>query len=285
MYYLNYLLNLESNYLIGGILLGVVIVLCGGLGALALLTKKSVFDTVGAVVSGLLVVTTTLLAYNILIMVAFLLAVAAFAYFMTRVCQEYHKKTIYQIPFWKLYFRMFFPTYIATMLFRPWFTQVPENTDPGSAPVLAGLGLNGTGTYVYDITVINESGTGTVWNIISVVQALLFLTVFIMQILLIWREFVDPDNAPTWATFGMIVTGIGGMFIYGVYTSPNFHIATYMEQGSKIDLSTMEEVVFFQPAQSNLDHLTFAPIVLILFGILNRIFYIEKIVKKKKQEQ
>ncbi|MBP5618592.1 MAG: hypothetical protein J6X61_05560, partial [Clostridia bacterium] len=179
----------------------------------------------------------------------------------------------------RLYFRMFFPTYIATMLFRPWFCESEEFI----MQVMPGLGLNTTGTYVYDVTVINESATGTVWNIISVVQILLFLTVLIMQVLLIWREFIDPDNAPTWATFGMIVTGIGGMFSYGVFTSPNFHINTFMEGTEKTVFEGGELLTkyVFEPKPSNLDHLTLAPIFLILFGIANRLFYMEKRKKAK----
>ena len=281
MYYLNYMLDLENNFLIGGITLGVVIVLCGGLAALAIILKKPLMNTIGAIVAGVLTLVTTLLAYNVLLMIAFLISVAAFAYFLTRVCQEYHKNSIYSVPFLRLYFRMFFPSYIATMLFRPWFTELEDT----AASILPGLGMNNTGTYVYDVTVINEGATGTVWNIISVVEILLFLLVLIMQVLLIWRNFLDPDNAPTWATFGMIVTGIGGMFIYGVYTSPNFHIATFtlIEQVEKLNFSTgeFETTTTFTPWPSTLDHLTTAPFVLILGGVANRLFYMDKRKKAK----
>ena len=282
MYYLNYLLDLENNLLIAGILLGATAVLCIGIAVLSFLVKKPIIDLIGAIVSGLLMVVTTLFAHHILTMIAYLLSVASLAYFLAKVCQEYHKKTIYRVPFVRLYFRMFFPIYVVGMLFRPWFSQA----DTFFYRFFPGLGLNDPGTYVFDVTVINEVATATVWNIISVLEILLFLMIFITQIVLIWREFIDPDNAPTWATFGMIITAIGGMFIYGIYTSPNFHIATYtlIETTEKLNFSTgeFETVTTFTPMPSNLDNLTAAPAFLVLCALVNRLFYMEKRKKEKK---
>ena len=277
MYYINFLFDMETNFLIGGILLGVTVLVCCGLAVLSFLMKKPLLDLIGAIAAGVLIVANTLFCFNVLVMIAFLLSVAAFAFFLTRVCQEYHKKTIYEIPFWRLYFRMLCPTFAATMLFRPWFALVDESY----YRIMAGLGLNFTGVYVYDVTVVNEAGTGTVWNIISVVEVLLFLLVFVMQVILIWREFVDPDNAATWATFGMIVTAIGGMFIYGVYTSPNFMIATFMEAGEKLNFDTMEFETVFSPVFTEEHTITFAPVMMILVGLVNRVFYFEKRRKAK----
>lgn len=272
MYQLNFLFNLENNLLIGGIILGVVAVVCGALFALGFFKKMKALYLPGAIVSFVLVVVTTLFCYNILIMAAFLISVATLALFLTLICTEYHKKTIYEVPFTKLYFRMFFPVYVASLLFRPWFSEGETIIDR----VLPGLGMNVTGVYTYDVSVLNESRTGTVLNIISVVEVLLFITVLTMQILLIWRQFADPDNAVNWATASLLVTCIGCAFIYGVYTSPNFQIATFMEASEKLNLSTGQFETVFKPVLSEAKFVTLAPAFAILMGAANRLFYFEK---------
>lgn len=272
MYQLNFKFNLESNYLIGGILLGVAVVVCAALFVLGYVKKMKSLYLPGAIASFVLVVATTLFCYNLLVVAAFLVSVATLALFLALICTEYHKNTIYEVPFTKLYFRMFFPVYIATMLFRPWFSEAKDGVDR----LLAGLGLHLTGVYTYDVSVLNESKTGTVLNIISLVEVLLFITILTMQVLLIWREFADPDNAVGWATAGMFVTAIGCAFIYGVYTSPNFQIATFMETAERLNLSTGQFETIFKPALSDARYVTFAPVFAILMGVVNRLFYFEK---------
>ncbi len=272
MYQLIFNLNLENNFLIGGIILGVVALVCGVLFALGFLKKiKSLYLT-GAIVSFVLVVATTLFCYNLLVMAAYIISVATLALFLALICSEYHKKTIYEVPFTKLYFRMLFPVYIMGLMFRPWFSEGNSIVDR----VLPGLGLNVTGVYTYDVSVLNESKSGTVLNIISAIEVLLFITVLIMQVLLIWREFADPDNAVNWATASLLVTCIGCAFIYGVYTSPNFQIATFMEASEKLNLSTGQFETVFKPALSEAKYVTLAPVFAILAGAANRLFYFEK---------
>ena len=272
MYYIDYLFDMEANYMIGGILLGVVAILCGGAFALSFFLKKNLYDLIGIGVSALSVVVASLFCYNELVLVAFWIALIALAYFMTRVCQTYHKKTIYEVPFWKLYFRMFFPLLTSSLLFRPWFSTEAD----GWYRIFPGFGMNVSGVYVYDVMVLNASKTDTVWNIISVVEILLFVALLLMQAILIWREFADPDNAYTWATIGMIVTCIGAMFVYGVYTSPNFLIATTMESAEKLNLATGQFETVFKPVQATVDNVTMAPVIVVLSGVANRLFYFER---------
>lgn len=277
MYYFNYLFDCEYNYVLGGIVLGVVAVVCGVLMALALAKKMTAIYLPGAIVSFVCIVVTSLLCYNELFMIAFWIALVAFSMFLALICQEYHKHTIYEVPFTKLFFRMFFPVSVATLLFRPWFSQ--ENG--AWYRILPGFGMDVSGTYVYDVTVLNASRTDTVWNIISAVQILLFITVLAMQVILIWREFADPDNAGNWATIGMFVTCIGCAFIYGVYTSPNFMIATTMEASEKLNLTTGEFETVFKAVAADVDYITMAPIVAILLGAGNRLFYFDRTKKAK----
>ena len=205
-------------------------------------------------------------------MAAFWIALIALAYFLAKVCQTYHKKTIYEVPFWKLYFRMFFPLLTASLMFRPWFSQEGD----GWYRILPGFGMNVSGVYTYDVMVLNASKTETVWNIISLIEILLFVGLLMMQAILIWREFADPDNAYTWATIGMIVTCIGAMFVYGVYTSPNFEIATLMEESQKLNLATGQFETVFKPVEAAVDYVTMVPVVVVLSGVANRLFYIER---------
>ena len=272
MYQLNFQFNLESNYLIGGILLGVTAVVCAALFVLGYLKKMKALYLPGAIASFVLIVVNTLFCFNMLIMAAFLISVATFALFLTLICTEYHKNTIYDVPFTKLYLRMFFPVYIATMLFRPWFSEATGAINR----LFPALGLNVTGVYTYDVLVLNASRTGTVLNIISVVEVLLFIVVLAMQVLLIWRQFADPDNAISWATTSLFVTVIGCAFIYGVYSSPNFQIATFMEASEKLNLSTGQFETVFKPALSEAKNITLAPVIAILMCVANRLFYFEK---------
>ncbi len=272
MYQLNFLLKLETNNLIGGIVLAVVAVICGALIFLGYGKKVKALYLPGAIVSFVFAVATTMLSFNLLVVPAFLISIATFALFLALICTEYHTKTIYEVPFTKLYFRMLFPVAVASLLFRPWFSEA----DTAIARLLPGLGLNVTGTYVYDVAVLNESKMGTVWNIISAIEILLFIAVLAMQVILIWREFADPDNAVGVATAGMLVTCLGCAFIYGVYTSPNFQIATYTEAVERLNLSTGEFETVFKPTLSNVENITLAPIVAILMGVANRLFYFEK---------
>ena len=274
MFYVNYmLLDTANNYLVGAIMCAVAVALA----AVAIFLTVKVKSKVAFIIANALSVVnfgvTTFFCFNELVMVGYLISVIAMAIVLSFTCIEYHKNTIYNVSFRNLFIRMLIPVYTAGLMFRPWFAQLPESWDKN----MPALGLNVGGTYVFDVNVISADGRNTVWNIISAIQVILFLVVFGMQIVLIWREFADPDNAPTWASFGLAITVLGGAFIYGVYTSNNFNIATTSEIKSIFSLEVGDMVDVLKVTRADTSNLTAVPLTFIALGALNRLFYIEKV--------
>ncbi len=274
MFYVNYmLLDTANNYLVGAIMCAVAVALA----AVAIFLTVKVKSKVAFIIANALSVVnfgvTTFFCFNELVMVGYLISVIAMAIVLSFTCIEYHKNTIYNVSFRNLFIRMLIPVYTAGLMFRPWFAQLPESWDKN----MPALGLNVGGTYVFDVNVISADGRNTVWNIISAIQVVLFLVVFGMQLVLIWREFADPDNAPTWASFGLAITVIGGAFIYGVYTSNNFNIATTSEIKSIFSLEVGDMVDVLKVTRADTSNLTAVPLTFIALGALNRLFYIEKV--------
>lgn len=274
MFYVNYmLLDTANNYLVGAIMCAVAVALA----AVAIFLTVKVKSKVAFIIANALSVVnfgvTTFFCFNELVMVGYLISVIAMAIVLSFTCIEYHKNTIYNVSFRNLFIRMLIPVYTAGLMFRPWFAQLPESWDKN----MPALGLNVGGTYVFDVNVISADGRNTVWNIISAIQVILFLVVFGMQIVLIWREFADPDNAPTWASFGLAITVLGGAFIYGVYTSNNFNIATTAEVKSIFSLEVGDMVDVLKVTRADTSNLTAVPLTFIALGALNRLFYIEKV--------
>ena len=274
MFSVNYmLLDTANNYLVGAILCAVAVVLAAVAIFLSVKVKSKTAFIIANAVSVLNCAVTTFFCFNELVMVGYLISVVALAITLSITCIDYHKNTIYNVSFRNLFIRMLIPIYTAGLMFRPWFAQLDESWDKN----MPALGLNVGGAYIFDVNVLSADGRDTVLNIISAIQIVLFLLVFGMQIVLIWREFADPDNAPTWASFGLAITVLGGAFIYGVYTSNNFNIATTMEikQIFSLEVGDMVDVIRIGKADTNI--LTAVPLTFITLGVVNRLFYIEKV--------
>ncbi len=281
MYLLNDLLSLEGNYLISAIVGGATALISVLMLVLAVKKKHDKIDAMliaGLAVTFACCVVSTLFCYNILVVVGYLVSLISLTAILCRTCIAYHINTIYDVEFKTLFLKMLFPVSVIGMMFRPWFVE----TKGAWYSLMAVLGLDSPGTYAFDVTVVEPGGRGiTTWNIISVIEILLFIALITMQLVLIWRLFIDPDNAKSFSMTGMLITVILAAFIYGVYTSPNFNIATISKYGDYgyFDMDTYQYVDFvgYKVVASNTDNITAIPFAIAILGALNYLLYLEPV--------
>lgn len=205
----------------------------------------------------------TLFSYHIIVVVGYIVSVVCTGLMIVKTCSAVHTNTIYKLGPAHLFAKIIIPLSIIFQFFRPIFVYCKDESQLSYYKSLAGIGLkcynaqprkwggpliNAEGLAAYDVN----------WekvNFMTVLTILLFLAVLVMQALLIWRQFVDPDNARDWADIGLVVTCIGTIFVYGMFTSNNLNIA---------DIKYVENMTLTIP-------------VIVILGILNRVLYFEKV--------
>ena len=207
----------------------------------------------------------TLFSYNIIVVVGYIVSVICTGIMIVKTCTAVHTNTIYKLGPVHLFAKVIIPLSIFFQFFRPIFVYCKDETQIPYYSNLAGIGLkcynaqprkwggpliNSEGVCAFDV---NWEGA----NYMTVITILLFLAVLVMQALLIWRQFKDPDNARDWADIGLIVTCIGTIFVYGMFTSNNLNI---------VELKYAENMTLTIP-------------VIVVLGILNRVLYFEKVEK------
>lgn len=208
-------------------------------------------------------VVATLFSYHIIVVVGYIISVVCSGLMIVKTCKAVHTNTIYKLGPAHLFAKIIIPLSIIFQFFRPIFVYCKDELQLPYYKSLAGIGLkcynaqprkwggpliNAQGIAAYDVN----------WeaaNFMTVLTILLFLAVLVMQALLIWRQFKDPDNARDWADIGLVVTCIGTIFVYGMFTSNNLNIA---------DAKYVENLTLTIP-------------VIVILGIINRILYFEKV--------
>ena len=210
-------------------------------------------------------VVATLFSYHIIVVVGYIVSLLCSGYMIVNTCSQVHTNTIYKLGPVHLFAKVIIPLTIFFQFFRPIFVYCKNEAQLPYYKNLAGLGLkcynaqprkwggpliNAEGIAAYDV---KWEGA----NIMTVITLLLFLVVLVMQALLIWRQFKDPDNARDWADIGLVVTCIGTIFVYGMFTSNNLGIA---------DIKYVDNMTLTIP-------------IIVILGALNRVLYFEKVEK------
>lgn len=208
-------------------------------------------------------VVATLFCFNPIVLAGYIISVICTGIALTKLCALMHQNTIYNVSPLHMFAKFIIPVSVFFEMFRPFFVDCKSEDDIKYYSIWSAFGLRchseTAGKYA---TVVNARGIEAFdidWSdvkIVSIITLLLFLTVLAMQAVLIWRQFADPDNARDWADVGIIVTCIGALFIYGMYTSNNFNV---------------------QNASYSVEHTSMTVFVIVLLGALNRVLYFTKV--------
>ncbi len=256
----------EDNYLIAAIVgaAALIISIVSVLMATVISKgKNKVLIYIGIAGAFVATVVSSLFCFNIIVLAAYIISVICLGMSITSACIVSHQNTIYKLSPLHLFAKIIIPVSIVFELFRPYFVAFKnENDITNYYTILAGFGLNShtmkQGTYTTYVAAEGISIFSADWkhfNFVLIFLAVIFIAVLVMQLLLIWRQFKDPDNARDWADFGLIITCVGSIFIYGMYTSNNFGIVT----------------------QTKVEHVALTIPVIVVIGVLNRILYFEKV--------
>lgn len=203
----------------------------------------------------------TLFCYNLIVLAGYIISVVCTGIGLTKLCGVMHKNTIYNLSPLHRFAKFIIPVSVFFEMFRPFFIDCNNKDDVNYYSVWSAFGLRcHTETVGKYATVVSSRGICAYdvnWediNITSIITLILFAVVLIMQGLIIWRQFVDPDNARDWADAGILVTCIGAMFVYGMFSSNNFGVTKY-----------------------SVEHTSLAVFVIVLLGALNRVLYFAKV--------
>lgn len=206
----------------------------------------------------------TLFCFNLIVLAGYILSVIATAYGLTKWSQIAHEGTIYgNMGFWHRFAKFIIPVSVFFEMSRPFFIDCKKEGEVGFYSFWSALGLRchkEKGNKWSPKPIIENEGIAPFnvdfdsLSIVSVITLLLFIGVLAMQVILVWRQFVDPDNARDWADAGILVTCIGVMFIYGMFTSNNFKITAF-----------------------DVENTSAALYVTVALGAINRLLYFEKV--------
>ena len=217
-------------------------------------------------VSLLCSIVATLFSYNIIVVVGYIISVICSGLMIVKTCSAAHTNTIYNLGPAHLFSKIIIPLSIIFQFFRPIFVYCKDEAQLPYYKLLAGIGLkchnveerkwatiiNSDGIAAYQVNLESDS-----INFMTILTLLIFVAVLVMQALLIWRQFKDPDNARDWADIGLVITCVGTIFVYGMFTSNNLRIA---------DVKYVENITLTIP-------------VIVILGLLNRVLYFEKVEK------
>ncbi len=219
---------------------------------------------IATIISAVSAVIATLFCYNLIVLAGYILSVIATGIGLAKWSQIVHEGTIYcNMSFMHRFAKFIIPVSVFFEMFRPFFIDCKDEGEIGYYSLWSALGLRCHKEKVSKWSpkpIIENEGIAPYSinfdsvSIVSIITLLLFVAVLAMQIILIWRQFVDPDNARDWADAGIIVTCIGAMFIYGMFTSNNFNLTTYSVENTAAALY-----------------------VTVALGAANRLLYFEKI--------
>ncbi len=262
----------EEDFLIAGIVGGLTALIAIAMIVLSLTTFKNnragaLIATIASFVSAFVA---TLFCYNLIVIPGYILSVVATAVSLSRLASIYHCNTIYaNMSMMHRFAKFIIPVSFFFAMFRPIFIDC--GTKKGDVPYyswLSAIGLRckevqvnkwtgrtsivkqGVNPYSVDL----EAMFSEDFNIVAAITLLLFVVVLAMQVLLVLRQFADPDNARDWADAGILVSCIGAMFIYGMFTSNNFKVTSASVENTAANLY-----------------------VLVALGALNRLLYFEKV--------
>ena len=226
-------------------------------------SRMTMFATFACVLSA---VVATLFCYNVIVVVGYLLSVVAIAIGLTKWSQYVHQNTIYTgMSFTHRFMKFLIPVAVFFQMSRPFFLKCKNEGDIGYYSFWSSLGLrshnvnqNRWSKKWTDVVVEGYEPFNLDWENMSIVTflaLLLFFAILAMQVVLIWRQFVDPDNARDWADAGILVTCIGVLFVYGLFTSNGF---------SLIDTTAAENdtLVIYE---------------LVILGVINWLLYLGKV--------
>ncbi len=222
---------------------------------------------IATVASFLMAIVSTLFCYNLVVLAGYIISVIATAIGLTKLSTIVHQNSIYaNISSLHRFSKFIIPLSVFFGMFRPFFVDCKEEGEIGFYSLWSAFGLRcntiQTNKWTGKTTSINAginpySVDFDKLSIVSIITLILFVVVLAMQVILIWRQFADPDNARDWADAGIIVTCIGALFIYGMFTSNNFAITKYSVEYTAANLY-----------------------VVVALGALNRLLYFEKVENK-----
>ncbi len=207
----------------------------------------------------------TLFCFNIIVLAGYILSVIATGYGLTKWSSIVHEGTIYSnMGFWHRFAKFIIPVSLFFEMSRPFFVDCKDEGEVGYYSFWSALGLRchkeKINKWKPDEPIVENEGIAPFsvdfdsMSIVSIITLVLFIAVLAMQVVLIWRQFMDPDNARDWADAGIIVSCVGTMFIYGMFTSNNFGITTH-----------------------SVENTTAALYVAVALGAANRLLYFEKV--------
>lgn len=261
------IIQCEENYVIAAIVGAITAIIPIALVVLShiLKVKKLGMLYIFSGAALLCTVIATLFSYNIIVVVGYIISVICAGLLITKTCGVSHTNTIYKLSGAHLFCKIIIPLSIFFQFFRPIFVYCKDEAQIPYYSNLAGIGLKcyNAQPRKWGGPLINADGVAAYevsWdsaNFMTILTILLFLVVIVMQVLMIWRQFKDPDNARDWADIGLIVTCVGTIFVYGMFTSNNLGIVD----------------------QKYADNMTMTIPVIVVLGILNRVLYFDKVEK------
>ncbi len=256
----------ENNYAIAAIVGGIT----AAIAVAMVLLMNSAFKgnrsltSVATVACAVSAVIATLFCFNPIVLVGYILSVIATGYGLTKWCMLVHQGTIYgNISFMHRFAKFIIPVSVFFGMFRPFFVDCKNEGDVTYYSIMSALGLRCHTEKASKFSkkpIIQNEGIAPFsidfdsMSIVSILTLVLFVCVLAMQVVIIWRQFIDPDNARDWADGGILVTCIGAIFIYGMFTSNRFNITT-------LDTTNATAALF----------------VVVALGAANRLLYFEKI--------
>ncbi len=229
----------------------------------ALKLKKLSLLYIFSAISLVSTIVATLFSYNIIVVVGYIISIICTGLLISHTCNVNHFNTIYKMGPVHLFGKIMIPLAIIFQYFRPMFVYCKDEMRLPYYRLLAGIGLkcydaqprkwggpliNSEGLSAFDVN-FKEA------NFMTYVVIVVAVAVMAMQVLLILRQFKDPDNARDWADIGIIATCIGTIFVYGMFDSTNLGIC--------------------DPKYA--ENLTLTIPVIVCLGLLNRVLYFEKV--------
>lgn len=252
----------ETNYAISGAVGGItaLIAIACVLASIYVAKKNQTLLLILTAISAVSTIVSTLFCYNQIVLIGYILSIVATGILLTKVCRTYHQNTIYDVSSLNLFGKIIIPLSVIFEFFRPMFVVCKNSDDEFYYRFWSALGMNcyseSMGKYAMTVSAQGYSVYNIeAWNIMSIICVIISIAVLVMQGLLIWRQFKDPDNARDWADIGLVITCIGTVFVYGIFTSNNFGIINV----------------------ENTTCVTFVVFMIIILGALNRVLYLPKV--------
>ncbi|MEE1185956.1 MAG: hypothetical protein UHN02_01050 [Acutalibacteraceae bacterium] len=192
-------------------------------------------------------------AYHYIITIGCITSIVALAFSLAKLNLAVNKNKNFQVNLYSLFVRNLMPLSITALLFGPLFIDISFYGESATFYKIWTLfGMKTVGVYAFSFDT---------FNIIALLELCLLAALVGVQLYTLIQLFINPDYCDSWSLFHLIITVIGVLFVYGIYTSDNFLIFETM------------------PSVSNNLTQTFTIYFIIILAVINKVVYFKRVDK------